>query len=96
MKKIKENNLLFSFDVAIIVESNNGCFYRIINDKNSARYIWNEVKNSIDYFEKFKSIKEKGKWISFKNRYLELKNIHFKKNDQVKSFSIFLETLNEF
>ena len=32
----------------------------------------------------------------FKDRYLELKNMHLVRGDDVKSFSIFLETLNEF
>ena len=32
----------------------------------------------------------------FKERYLELKNMHLRQQDDVKSFSIFLETLNEF
>ena len=86
---------MFSFDVAIIVEGNDGYFYRLTNDKNFNRYIWNRVKNSADYFEKFQRIKEEGLWLKFKNRYLELKNWHLSRQDGVKSFSIFLETLNE-
>ena len=95
IKNIQKGKLLFSFDVAIIVEGNDGYFYRLTNDKNSNRYIWNRVKNSADYFEKFQRIKEKGLWLKFKNRYLELKNWHLSRQDGVKSFSIFLETLNE-
>ena len=95
IKNIQKGKLLFSFDVAIIVEGNDGYFYRLTNDKNSNRYIWNRVKNSVDYFEKFQRIKEEGLWLKFKNRYLELKNWHLSRQDGVKSFSIFLETLNE-
>ena len=95
IKNIQKGKLLFSFDVAIIVEGNDGYFYRLTNDKNSNRYIWNRVKNSADYFEKFQRIKEEGLWLKFKNRYLELKNWHLSRQDEVKSFSIFLETLNE-
>ena len=95
IKNIQKGELLFSFDVAIIVEGNDGYFYRLTNDKNFNRYIWNRVKNSAEYFEKFQRIKEEGLWLKFKNRYLELKNWHLSRQDGVKSFSIFLETLNE-
>ena len=95
-KIIMDNRLRFSFDVAIIVEGDNGYFYRLINDKNSGRYIWNQVKHSANYFERFKYVKENGAWLQFKQRYLDLKNMHLSRQDAVKSFSIFLETLNEF
>lgn len=86
----------FSFDVAIIVEGDDGYFYKLINDKNAGRYIWNQVKQSANYLERFKAVKENGDWMEFKRRYLELKNMHLRRQDGVKSFSIFLETLNEF
>ncbi len=95
-KLIRNNTISFSFDVAIIVEGDDGFFYRLINDKISGRYIWNQVKHSANYFERFQQIKENGLWMQFKNRYLELKNMHLRRGDEVKSFSIFLETLNEF
>ncbi len=96
VKIVKDNRLEFSFDVAIIVEGDNGWFYRLTHDKQRDRYIWNQVKHSKNYFERFKAAKEKGYWLQFKKRYLELKNLHLSRQDNVKSFSIFLETLNEF
>ena len=96
VKIIRNNRLEFSFDVAIIVEGDDGFFYRLTNDKNSGRYIWNRVKNSNNYFERFQQVKKKGLFPQFKERYLELKNMHLRQQDDVKSFSIFLETLNEF
>ena len=95
-KLIQNNKIEFSFDVAIIVEGDDGYFYRLTNDKNTGRYIWNQVKQSANYFEKFQAVKENGYWNEFKRRYLELKNMHLRRQDGVKSFSIFLETLNEF
>lgn len=95
-KIIHDNRLEFSFDVAIIVEGDDGFFYRLTNDKNTGRYIWNRVKQSVNYFERIKAVKENGDWLEFKKRYLELKNIHLSRQDDRKSFSIFLETLNEF
>lgn len=95
-KIVNDNRLEFSFDVAIIVEGDDGYFYRLMHDKQTKRYIWNQVKHSENYFERFKAAKEKGYWLQFKKRYLELKNLHLSRQDNVKSFSIFLETLNEF
>ncbi len=95
-KLIRNNKIEFSFDVAIMVEGDDGYFYRLIHDKGTNRYIWNQVKQSANYFERFKAVKENGYWMAFKRRYLELKNIYLSKQDRRKSFSIFLETLNEF
>lgn len=96
VKLTSDDRINFSFDVAIIVEGDDGYFYRLTHDKKADRYIWNQVKQSANYFERFKAVKENGDWIEFKQRYLELKNIHLRRQDSVKSFSIFLETLNEF
>jgi hypothetical protein len=96
LKLVQDGKINFSFDVAIIVENNDGVFYRLTNDKNTGRYIWNEIKYSSDYLEKFQQIKADGNWLDFKKRYLELKNMHLCRADGIKSFSIFLETLNEF
>ena len=95
-KIIMDKRLRFSFDVAIIVEGDDGYFYRLTNDKNTGRYIWNQVKNSANHSERFKAVKENGYWMEFKRRYLYLKNMHLSRQDNIKSFSIFLETLNEF
>lgn len=95
-KIVNDNRLEFSFDVAIIVEGDNGCFYRLTHDKQTERYIWNQVKHSENYFKRFNAVKENGYWLQFKKRYLELKNMHLNEQDNIKSFSIFLETLNEF
>lgn len=96
VKIIRNNTISFYFDVAIIVEGDDGYFYRLIHDKNTNRYIWNRVKNSNNYFERFQQIKQSGKWRQFKERYLELKNMHLRRGEDIKSFSIFLETINEF
>lgn len=95
-KLVSDNKLQFSFDVAIIVEGDDGYFYRLTNDKKTGRYIWNQVKQSANYLERFKAVKENGYWLEFKERYLKLKNMHLSRQDGVKSFSVFLETLNEF
>lgn len=95
-KLIRNDKIEFSFDVAIIVEGDDGYFYRLTHDKRTNRYIWNQVANSKNYFAKFKAIKENGYWMEFKQRYLKNKDRHLSNQDGVKTFSIFLETLNEF
>ncbi len=87
------NNI--TFDVAILAEGNNGYLYKLFYDKNVDRYIWNQVRNSKGCFERYQEVKEQGLFNQFKKRYLELKNMHLKRGDEIKSFSIFLETLNE-
>lgn len=96
IKIVQNNTLHFSFDVAIVIEADDGYFYRLIHDKKTNRYIWNRIRSSKNYFSKFNEIKKRGYWLDFKERYLELKNMHLSRGDEVKSFSVFLETLNEF
>lgn len=96
VKLVNKNKLNFSFDVAIIVEGDDDYFYKLINDKKTGRYIWNQVKQSANYMERFKAVKDSGQWSKFKQRYLQLKNMHLSRKEGIKSFSIFLETLNEF
>lgn len=95
MRLVKDNRLEFSFDVAVIVEDNKGAFHRLTFDKSANRYFWNELKHSKNYSEKFQWVR-KNNWLKFKSRYLALKDMHLRRGDGVKSFSIFLETLNEF
>lgn len=86
----------FSFDVAIYVEADNGYMYKLINDKNTGRYIWNQLPKSKNYEEKMQAIKENREWEDFKYTYLELKNKYLRSGNNVKSFSVFLEALNKF
>lgn len=95
-KIIYGNRLQFKFDVAIMVKADNDSYYKLINDKTSNNYIWNQAKDSKNYMERFLAIKHAGLFEQFKDRYLELKNIHSRRGDDVQSFSIFLETLNDF
>ena len=95
-KLVFNGKLEFSFDIAILVEGNNGNLYKLIYDKSTGRYLWNEIKQTKDYSAKFQNIKATGRWDDFKDRYLDLKNYHLSRQDGIKSFSTFLETLNEF
>jgi hypothetical protein len=95
-KLVLGGKLEFSFDVAIMIEGNNGNLYKLIYEKTSGRYLWNEVRKTKNYSAKFKRIKDEGYWEDFKVRYLHNKNLHLTRNEEIPSFSVFLETLNEY
>lgn len=92
---VRNNRLFFSFDVAILCEGNNGNYYKIIYDKPTGRYLWNEVKSSRGYQDKLTALKRYGKWSEIKDNYLKKKNQYLCTNSGKSSFSILLETLNE-
>ena len=94
-KLVLNNKLHFSFDVAIICEGNNGNFYKLIYDKNTGRYLWNELKSSRNYEEKISILKQEHIWTQVKELYLNKKNMYLRRNEERNSFSIFLETINE-
>ncbi len=93
IKMLNGNSVKFLFDVAIVCEGNNGSFYRIIFDKDKQKYIWNELRGSKNYQQRFKAMKDAGKLEKFRERYRDKKNDPTKRNHP--SFSLFLETLNE-
>lgn len=95
-KIIYGDRLQFNFDVAIMAKADNDSYYKLVNDHRTGNYIWNQVRDSKNYMERFLAVKHAGLFNRFKDRYLELKNFHSKRGDDVQSFSIFLETLNDF
>lgn len=94
-KLVGEDGLEFLFDVAIFVKRENGYFDILKNDKKTGEYIWNQVENSENYFERLKAVKDRGDWVAFKKKYLKLKNKHLSLQNKRKSFSVLLEALNE-
>lgn len=96
IKYISYGSLEFSFDVAIMQENENGYLEKIIFDKKYNRYIWNQVKDSKDLNDKVLLVKQRLGWNAVRERYLELKNDSLSNNDETKSFSIFIQVINEF
>lgn len=96
LKYISSGMLEFSFDVAIMQENENGYLEKIIFDKKYNRYIWNQVKDSKDLNDKVLLVKQRLGWNAVRERYLELKNDSLSNNDETKSFSIFIQVINEF
>lgn len=94
-KLIFDNRLKFSFDVAILCEGYNGNYLKITRNKKTSQYYWNEIKSSRNYKSKMKALKEQGLWNEVRKLYLDKKNMHLSRQDEIASFSVLLETLNE-
>lgn len=96
LKYISSGMLEFSFDVAIMQENENGYLEKIIFDKKNNVFIWNKVKQSDNLYDKAVQVKQNYDWNKVRNRYLELKNKCLSNQDDTKSFSIFVQVINEF
>lgn len=94
-KLVYEKRLYFSFDVAIMCEGNNGNYLKIVHNKTTGQYFWNEVRHSRNYQTKIKAIKDSGRWNDLRERYLELKNQYLSRQEDVASFSILIQAINE-
>ena len=71
--------------------------YKIVNDKNTTptRYIWNKIPKSKGYEYKFTALKRMGYWEDIKELYKAKKNNYLKRQSDIASFSILIETVNE-
>lgn len=96
LKYISNGMLEFSFDVAIMQENENGYLEKIIFDKKNNVFIWNKVKQSDNLYDKAVQVKQNYDWNKVRNRYLKLKNKSLSNQDDTKSFSIFVQVINEF
>ena len=69
---IEKDKLVFKFDVAILIKVDDDYYYKIIADKNynPPRYLWNKVKNSKNYLERFSIIKQQIVFKDFKDRHI--------------------------
>lgn len=95
-------DLQFHFDVGLLAQNENGTWCRLIHNKNirgfgpSGQYTWCEIPRSGDVREKAKIIKNKGQWQQVRKKYVELKNLYLKRNDQDHpSFVCYVEAVNE-
>ena len=91
----------FKFDVGIIKANQYGKYCRLIHDKQSSYcnidgYIWNEMPNSNNLYQKIDEIKKNGYWHDVRNTYLDKKNMYLSRQDRShQSFNIYIETINE-
>lgn len=92
----------FSFDVAIVTKNEIGNYMRLVHNKRIVllnghqQFTWNEVKNSKRIKDKVDALKHERLWQEVRDRYLELKNMYLRRNDNNHpSFIVYVETINE-
>ena len=95
-----DEKVVFSIDVAIVTQDENGYWYRLIHKKtgnfDSDEYVWEKTPNSRNYSKKVKEIKNNTScWNLVRNEYRELKNFYLRKNDyNHPSFVCYIEAVN--
>ncbi len=87
----------FSFDAAILANREKAGLCKIVDDKKDGKqtYVWNKVKGSEYFAEKFRLLKEMHYWEEIKERYLKKKNDNLSKHRDISSHSVLIETVNE-
>lgn len=97
-----EPQVEFSFDVAIVARNRDGSLCRLVNNKHclfngiQGQYTWNEVPNSHNVKEKADRIKQSGKWLEVRKRYVDLKNLYLPRQDRDHpSFIVYIEAVNQ-
>lgn len=94
------NQTEFKIDLAIVRETENGSWYRLIHDKTGFvsldRWYWNEAPNSRGLGRKVEWLKKNNYWVNVRKAYLEKKNLYLRSRDQNHpSFNCFIEAVNE-
>lgn len=97
-----EPQVEFSFDVAIVARNRDGTLCRLVNNKHcllngiQGQYTWNEVPNSHNVKEKADRIKQSGKWLEVRKRYVGLKDMYLSLQDRNHpSFIVYIEAVNQ-
>ena len=89
---------LFSFDVAIICRDDEDNSYKLIHKKTGSlqydEYYWNEMPDPKDIRRKEEIIKINSKWMYVCEEYKKIKNIYLQQNRNRKSFTCYVEAVN--
>ncbi len=95
--KFSENGeMKYYIELAIYTYDNQNNPFILKFDKRSQKMIWNPEDIDIDELDaKLKQIKKSGLWNEFREIYLDKKNYYLHNNINMKSLSIYKETVNE-
>lgn len=86
----------FSFDIAILAKNENGDYCRLIHNKWSNQFTWNEVPSSHDVRIKSDKLRSDGYWGEVRKLYLQKKNYYLQwRDNNHPSFIVYVETINE-
>jgi len=97
-------NVVFSFDVAIVMYNSNGTLMRLIHNKNAVGFgyngqlTWNEVPSAKKVADKVAAIKKAGAgyWMQVRDKYLDFKNRYLSRQDNSHpSFIVYVEAVND-
>lgn len=96
----KGNQTKFKIDLAIVSESNNGSWFRLIHRKTGIvacdQWYWNEGPQSKGLTERVDWLKHNGCWLEVRDAYMEKKNRYLTGNDyNHPSFNCYVEAVNE-
>ena len=97
----KGNKTLWSIDLAIVCEDNDGSWWRLIHKKTGFvsldSWVWEQGKDSHNLFAKEEKLKKTKHWGEVRDTYLDKKNLHLRKNetDTHPSFVSYIEAINE-
>lgn len=97
-KKYNLNNeLLKSFDLALIKMNKEKSKVRSTFNKKENKYIWNEIKDSKDLSQKIKRVEGPQDWQSLRNKYKNYREEQWntEKDNKKPSISIFVQVVNE-
>lgn len=90
------SQVVFSFDLAILVRDEDGTYYRLLHDKGSNNYHWGEAPSVHRIREKADAIKSKRHWGEVRERYKAKKNMYLERQDKSHpSYIVYVETINE-
>lgn len=98
------DKIYFQIEIAICIEKGTTTQVVKLMKKENPKlgespylYTWNKEDEIATKLKRdFTIIRKNGKWLEFKKRYLELKNMHLKMGEKRKSISVYMETINEF
>lgn len=90
-----KKKLLFKFDVALILENENG-YSRLIHDKKNERFIWNQIPQSKGLKAKINKIQAANQQDNVAKIYLQKKNIYLSRQDRDHpSYIVYIEAVNQ-
>lgn len=95
---VRNGNLEFSFDVAILAKNKDSGFCRLIHNKKAGEnsFHWDKIPKSKKVYKRFEILKRDRHFEELKKIYLNKKNFYLVHNDHYhSSFTIFKECVNQ-
>lgn len=91
-----DGNVVFSFDLAILARINaNSNFNRLINNKKQNSYVWAKLRNTKKLEIRANNIRKQGKYDLVRKIYLSKKNAALANQEDIHSFSLYAQAINE-